>query len=81
MPEGQGIRREISLQTPVSNAYVLLATGNKLQEMKNGLYIVEDSYYIKLDDQGAGKPILREAGGKQELLVPIKDKLTYSIIF
>ena len=81
MPEGQGIRREISLQTPVSNAYVLLATGNKLQEMKNGLYIVEDSYYIKLENQGAGKPILREAGGKQELLVPIKDKLTYSIIF
>lgn len=79
---GQGIRRDIVLQKPVDGLFAHLATGDNIEELGNGLYIVDDkSYYIRIDDAGDAKPILRSAGGKQELIIPIKQKLTYSIIF
>jgi hypothetical protein len=58
-----------------------LASGNKIETFKNGLYIVDDKYYIRLDDIGDAKPVVRSSGGMQELIAPIQQKLTYSIIF
>lgn len=79
---GHGIRREITLQNPVDGLFAHLATGSNIEDAGNGLYIVDDkSYYIKVEDAAGAKPILRDAGGKQELIIPIKGKLTYSIIF
>jgi hypothetical protein len=79
---GHGIHREITLQNPVDGLFAHLATGNNIEDAGNGLYIVDDkSYYIKVEDAAGAKPILRDAGGKQELIIPIKGKLTYSIIF
>jgi hypothetical protein len=79
---GQGIRREITLQNPVDGLFAHLASGSNIEDLGNGLYTVDSkSYYIRIDDAGGAKPILRDADGKQELIIPIKAKLTYSIIF
>jgi hypothetical protein len=79
---GHGIHREITLQNPVDGLFAHLATASNIEDAGNGLYIVDDkSYYIKVEDAAGAKPILRDAGGKQELIIPIKGKLTYSIIF
>ncbi|HEY9196869.1 MAG TPA: family 16 glycoside hydrolase [Mucilaginibacter sp.] len=79
---GQGIHREITLQNQVDGLFAHLATGNSIESLGNGLYAVDDkSYYIRIDDAAAEKPVLRAAGGQQELIIPIKKKLTYSIIF
>ncbi|WP_184546590.1 family 16 glycoside hydrolase [Mucilaginibacter sp. FT3.2] len=79
---GHGIHREVTLQNPVDGLFAQLATGTNIEDLGNGLYTVDDkSYYIRIEDAAGAKPILRNAGGKQELIVPIQKKLTYSIIF
>jgi hypothetical protein len=81
MAKGQGIHREVTVQNPATNLFMRLASGNKIETFKNGLYIIDDKYYIRLDDTGDSKPVVRGSGGMQELIAPIQQKLTYSIIF
>jgi hypothetical protein len=82
MDKGQGIHREITLTNPVAGLFYHLASGN-IETLGNGLYAIDDkSYYIRVDNAAGGaKAIVRDAEGKQELIIPIQNKLTYSIIF
>jgi hypothetical protein len=82
MANGKGIHREIILQKQVDSLFMHLATGNHIEMLSDGSYAIDDkSYYIRIDDAGENKPVIREASGKQELIIPIQKKLTYSIIF
>ncbi|MDF9795697.1 hypothetical protein OKW21_000960 [Catalinimonas alkaloidigena] len=79
---GKGIRRELSIEKPSDNLYVRLAEGNSILAMENGMYAVDDkAYYLKLEGDGNTKPTVREVNGKQQLIMPLRDKLTYSILF
>ncbi|WP_223818241.1 family 16 glycoside hydrolase [Mucilaginibacter rubeus] len=81
MDKGQGIHREITLANAVDGLFYHLASGN-IEALGNGLYAIDDkSYYIRVDDAAGAKAVVRDAGGKQELIIPIQKKLTYSIIF
>jgi hypothetical protein len=80
MPEGKGIHREINIQTPIAGAFIRLAAGTKIEALTKELYLIDDSYYISLDGAGNEKPSVRNSGNMQELIVPIKQKLSYSII-
>ncbi|GGH01602.1 family 16 glycoside hydrolase [Mucilaginibacter phyllosphaerae] len=81
LPGGKGLQRQVTLQTPVTGLFLRLAQGNTIQMLKAGLYLVDDQYYISMDDSVEAKPMIRSIGGMQELIVPVKQKLTYSIIF
>ena len=79
---GQGLHREITLQGPADNLYVRLAEANTIEAVSDGLYLLNDkSYYIRLDNTGNAKPIIRDAAGHKELIVPIQTKISYSILF
>lgn len=79
---GQGIHREITIKEPVTGLYMRLADAGRIEALKNGLYAIDDrSYYIRIDDAGDAKPLIRNTAGGQELIIPIQKKLTYSIIF
>jgi hypothetical protein len=45
------------------------------------MYLIDGQEYIRIDDLGGAKPTIRESAGGQELIVPVKGKLTYSILF
>ena len=79
---GQGLNREISLATPVDNVYALLATGvSDIQELSKGVYLIDgQSFYLKFDDL-KDKPVIRDANGKKDLIVLVRGKLNYSILF
>ncbi len=78
----QGIQRVISVTRGSDNLYFRLAESDKIEDRSNGLYLINHkSYYIKIDDTGGTKPFIREQNGRKELLVPIKTKLIYSILF
>jgi hypothetical protein len=78
----QGIKRTIQIKNSVANLFVHLATATKIEEISTGLYLIDDhAYYIKIDDAGNAKPLIREQKGQKELLVPIQSSLTYSILF
>ncbi|MEK6476642.1 DUF1080 domain-containing protein [Catalinimonas sp. 4WD22] len=79
---GKGLRRELSVEKPADNLYVRLAEGSTIKDMENGMYAVDDkAYYLKLEGTGNAKPTVREVDGKQQLIMPLRDKLSYSILF
>lgn len=82
LDKGQGISRQISIQKPASDLYVRLAEGATIVEITKGMYMIGDhSYYLRLDETAGEKPVLRDANGKQELIIPFKSKINYSILF
>jgi hypothetical protein len=81
IPGGQGLRREMNVTGSVDGLVMRLAQGSKIEMLKNGLYSVDEQYYIRLDEGTTYKPTVRSSGGMQELIIPVKQKLTYSIIF
>lgn len=78
---GQGLSREITLATPAENVYALVANASDIQEVSKGLYLLDgQSFYLKFDDV-KDKPVIRDANGKKELVVLVRGKLNYSILF
>lgn len=82
MEEGKGLRRELTVQNPVENLYARLAQGSTIEAISKDMYLIDGkSYYIRVDDAGGAKPVVRNAGNQKELVVPVRGKLSYSIIF
>ncbi len=78
----QGIHREVTVQNPAPNLYFRLALANSIATVSDGLYMLNDkSYYLRIDDTGGTKPIVRDSNGKKELIVPVLNKVSYSILF
>ena len=78
----QGVQRTIMLKNAAEQMYVRLASANVIEEVSTGFYIMDDhAYYLRLDDIGNAKPVIRTQNGKKELILPIQNKITYSILF
>jgi hypothetical protein len=82
MDNNQGLQREITIDNPVANLYLRLADADKIENPSEGLYLINDkSYYLRIDDAGGAKPIVRDSNGRKQLLLPIQNKISYSILF
>jgi hypothetical protein len=79
---GQALKRTISIEQASGDLFIRLGSGKSIQEVSKGLYLMDDkSYYIRIDDLNGATPVLRDSGGRKELLVPVKSNLSYSILF
>ncbi|MEX2592218.1 MAG: DUF1080 domain-containing protein [Anditalea sp.] len=79
LANGHGIKREIRIQNIPDNLYVLLAQGNTIEEVKEGMYLVDDkTYYLELAE---GKPVIRKVPGQQKLIIPATESLVYTLLF
>jgi hypothetical protein len=82
LPGGQGFQRQISLQQPAEGLYVRLAAGSRIEAAGKNWYLIDDqAYYLRLDDAGGAKPLIRSIEGGQELILPLRSKLVYSLLF
>jgi len=84
LDNGQGLHRELTIQNPAAGElFARLAEGSNIEEDKvNGGYLVDGkSYYLRLDDAKSTKPMVRSTNGRQELVVPVRGKLGYTILF
>jgi hypothetical protein len=82
MDNSTGIHREINITNGTSDMYLRLAEGSTIEEISSGFYLVDDkSYYLKIDEAGNTKSFLRDKNGRKELIIPIKNKLSYTILF
>lgn len=82
LEDGHGIRREITAENPSNDLYVRLAEGSTIEPMTQGMYLIDDkAYYLRVEDAGGAKPIIRDMAGRQELIMPVRQKLIYSILF
>ena len=80
LPNGEGIKREITAQGATSGMYARLASAKQIVKVSDALYAIDDkAYQIRLDDVVI--PVIRLSAEGQELVVPFKGKLIYSIIF
>ncbi len=81
LEQGRGFQRSLSLQNSADSLYARLAVGN-ITEHEAGLYTVDDqSYYLRIDDADGATPLVRTVGDTQELVIPVRTKLTYSLMF
>lgn len=81
LEQGQGLQRELTVTNPAGDLYARLASGSTISAMDNNMYLIDGQEYIRIDDLGGAKPTIRDSAGGQELIVPVKGKLTYSILF
>lgn len=82
LDDGHGLRRELTVENPTEGLYAKLAEGGSIVAQPDGMYVVDGrSYYLQLDDAGGPRPVVRQTGERQELIVPVKGKLAYSILF
>lgn len=82
MENGRGISREVRVGNPSKDLYFRLAEAASIQEVSSGMYLIDDqSYYLRLDNTGGAKPILRDLNGRKELIIPVGTSLSYSILF
>ena len=66
------VRRILHLTTTkaMDNLYYRAAVGTKIEALQDGWYRIDGTWKMKLDSAAA--PVLRQSGGKMELLVPIR---------
>ena len=83
MDNGEGLHRELQVQNRAGDLYVRLAEGSSIETTGDGNYLINDkAYMLRMDDAATVKPIIRNAAnGRKELVAPIQNKLSYSIIF
>lgn len=82
LEKGEGLKREIAVEQAIPDLYARLAVGKSISAVSNDLYLVDDkAYYIRVEDAGNAKPIIRDSEGRKELVVPVQTKISYSILF
>ena len=82
MANRQGLTRQITIQNVVKDVYVHLAGAKTIEDLGNGLYALDDkSYYLKIEDGGGAKPVIRDANNQKELIIPVRNKIRYTILF
>jgi hypothetical protein len=82
MDNGNGLYREISVEGPTDKLFFHLAAAKNIEVISDGLYLLDDkSYFIRIDNAGGEKPVIRSSASGKELLIPIKNKIAYSILF
>lgn len=82
LEEGRGLQRRLRVEDAPGDLFVRLAKGHSIEELRDGFYLVDDhAYYLRLDENGEGKARVRKSGDQQELIVPLRKAVTYSILF
>lgn len=77
-----GLRREIQVSNAPADLYARLASADNIESFGNNMFMVGDkSYYIQLNDAAGTKPLIRNSNGKMELVVPVKSKINYTVLF
>lgn len=75
-----GLERRITLEKQTATPYyVLLAVGQKIAKIEKGLFQIDNGYYLQVDKKV--EVLERTQDGKQELLVPIKASVNYSLFW
>lgn len=77
LEDGKGIRRTITLANSGPDS-IAIAEGSQIKEIKEGLYLIEDTgLYLSLTDAGI-KPTVNSEG---QVVLPINSTLTYTLLF
>lgn len=81
LPSGEGLSRTLTISGATGNTYCRAAAGKKIEQVRDGLFLIDDkSYYIQMDKKL--KPVIRQVPGGYELLVKYSGSpVTYNMIW
>jgi cytochrome c553 len=71
MTAGLVRRFQLSAEEDVKDFYLRIATGKKIV-VKDGSYVVDGRLTCRIKSDPSGEPVVRDAGGQQELVIPIR---------
>ncbi len=78
--EPKGLSRTVTVEgSPSGNAYTLLGTGKTITDEGEGLYRIDDRYYVRVAP--GGKATKRTSYGREELMLPLAGKVMYSLFW
>lgn len=80
VPDASGLTRTITVAAPASNLYCRVISARQIQKSGKELFVIDDkSYYVSISEKL--KPVIRQIGNLQELLIPVTtaNPVTYSI--
>ena len=79
-PSGNSLDRTLRFtnDTPPDQYFAKLAEGEQIEELPNGIYVIDKQYYIQI--QSGQNGVVRTQNGKKELLSKLTgSELTYTI--
>jgi hypothetical protein len=85
--DGKVLTREIKVNggQKQPNLYCRLAEGADITTLADGTYSIDNkAFYVKIGQAGGAKPVVRDSGGRKELVIPMDGNATsvkYSIIW
>lgn len=82
IPDATGLTRSITVANAPENLYIRVVVGKKIEPVSKEMYAVDDrQFYVSVGDKL--KPLIRQSGNNQELLIPVKsnEPVTYSLIW
>ncbi|MDX2190337.1 MAG: family 16 glycoside hydrolase [Bacteroidota bacterium] len=77
----------INGNSEINDIYAYLTEGASINMITETLYMINNDYYIKINDVGGVKPIIRNSSKGKQLIVPVKVKannpvsVSYAIIW
>jgi hypothetical protein len=81
MENGHGFTRTISIENAPAQLFARLAIANDIESLGNGLYLVGVLQYYMMLEKGADGAQIRESGVGSELVIPVQNKISWSIFF
>ncbi len=78
--KADGLSRTVTIEgTSGGNVYVLVGTGKSITDEGEGLYRVDDRYYVRIPS--GAKATKRTSYGREELMLPVGQGATYSLFW
>ncbi|MCF0063004.1 DUF1080 domain-containing protein [Dyadobacter chenwenxiniae] len=76
----KGMLRTFTVEgKPTGEIYSLLGSGKQITDLKNGLFQIDNRYYIQVNQKA--QAIVRPAGDNQELVLPVSGSATYMMFW
>jgi hypothetical protein len=78
---GDALKRTITISNNPGNLYMNIAEGKVIENSSKGWYTIDDhSYYIRIDN-AESVPVIKNVNGCNVLIAPIKNTISYSILY
>ncbi len=78
---GQALQRTVNVENNPGSLYVSIAKSKNIKSLSKGWYQIGDQQYFIRIDHSETIPIIRHIGEYDELIAPIRQQLSYAILY
>lgn len=79
--KGQALKRTVNIDNSPGNLYVRMAEAKSITRISKEWYQIDDHRYFIRIDQSETTPVIRRVGEHDQLIAPVRQQLSYAILF